>query len=261
MNELRIVIVEDEPATARNLSHLLRTADNFIRISANLSSVDESVRWFAANPHNYDLVFMDIRLSDGVSFDIFKNAEILKPVIFVTAYNDYALQAFRNNGIDYVLKPFDEEDISRALQKYRSLTALRDHDGVNAKLVTSQLIDQLTQLTRSYKKSFLIHFREKLIPVEVSKIGWFYTANEVAYACTMDGKQLAVEFTMEQIEQQVDPQLFFRANRQFIINRTAILEANFYFNGRLSVKVKPDAPEKILISKARVPQFKAWMNS
>lgn len=261
MNELRIVIVEDEPATARNLSHLLHAADNFIRISANLSSVDESVRWFAANPHNYDLVFMDVRLSDGVSFDIFKNAEILKPVIFVTAYNDYALQAFRNNGIDYVLKPFDEEDISRALQKYRSLTASNSNGLENVNLVTSRLIEQLNTLTRPYKKSFLVHFRDKLIPVDISKITWFYTANEIVYGCTMDNRQYTIDFTMEQLEQQVDPQLFFRANRQFIINRAAILEANFYFNGRLSVKVKPDAPEKILISKARVPQFKAWMNS
>lgn len=261
MTELRIVIVEDEPATARNLSHLLQDADNDIRISAILSSVGESVRWFVANHDKYDLIFMDIRLADGISFDIFKKAEILKPVIFVTAYNDYALQAFKSNGIDYVLKPFDEEEIGRALQKYRSLTALGGNEAENVNVVTSRLIEQLNTLTRPYKKSFLIHFREKLIPVDVSKISWFCTVNEVVYAGTADGKQYVMDFTMEQLEQQIDPGLFFRANRQFIINRTAVLEANFYFNGRLSIKMKPDAPGKILISKARVPQFKAWMNS
>lgn len=261
MNELRIVIVEDEPATARNLSHLLKGTDNNIRVCAVLPSVGSSVKWFNENRDSYDLIFMDIRLADGISFEIFRETEIPKPVIFVTAYNDYALQAFKNNGIDYVLKPFDEEEISRALQKYKSLTASSSNDVESVNIVTSRLIEQLNTLTRPYKKSFLIHFRDKLIPVDVSKISWFYTANEVVNACTMDGKQYVMDFTMEQLEQQVDPQLFFRANRQFIINRTAILEANFYFNGRLSLKLKPDAPEKVLISKARVPQFKAWMNS
>ncbi|SEN05227.1 DNA-binding response regulator, LytR/AlgR family [Mucilaginibacter gossypiicola] len=259
MNSLRIVIVEDEAATARNLAHLLRSADAGTTVVTTLSSVTDAVEWFNLNPDAYDLLFMDIRLADGVSFDIFKNAVISKPVIFVTAYNDFAIQAFKNNGIDYILKPFDEQEIQRALQKYKSLFLAGQKPSDTLQI--RQLLEQINQLTRSYKKTFLVHFREKLIPVETAKITWFYTANEIVYGHTTDDRQYIMEYTMEQLEQQLDPHLFFRANRQFIINRYAIAEVDFYFNGRLSIKVKPEPPERILISKARVPEFKSWMNS
>ena len=121
-------------------------------------------------------------------------------------------------------------------------------------------MQRMDQLVKPYRRSFLVHFREKLIPVETAKIAWFYTTDEIVYAHTSDDRQYVMEFTMEQLEQP-DPQLFFRANRQFIINRRAISEVDFYFNGRLSVKVKPEPAERTLISKARVPEFKSWMNS
>lgn len=259
MNTLRIVIVEDEAATARNLAYLLRCADDGIIIITALSSVTDAVNWFNLNPDAYDLLFMDIRLADGVSFDIFKKAVISRPVIFVTAYNDYAIQAFKNNGIDYILKPFDEQEIQTALQKYKSL--FLSGQKAPGTLQIGLLLEQINQLTRSYKKTFLVHFREKLVPVETVKIAWFYTANEIVYGHTTDDRQYIMEYTMEQLEQQLDPHLFFRANRQFIINRYTIAEVDFYFNGRLSIKVKPEPPERILISKARVPEFKSWMNS
>ncbi|PWK69965.1 LytTR family two component transcriptional regulator [Mucilaginibacter oryzae] len=255
----RVVIVEDEAATARALIRTLKQLDEGIIIASTLPSVTESINWFTGNEGLYDLVFMDIRLADGVSFDIFKRVSISKPVIFVTAYNDYALPAFKNNGIDYVLKPFDEQEIERALQKYHNFFSKSQPATVAPDM--EALLAQISQLTRSYKKSFLVHFREKLIPVEANKIAWFYTANEIVYAHTTDSRQYIMEFTMEQLEQQLDPQLFFRANRQFIINRDAITEVDFYFNGRLAVKINPEPAERILISKARAPEFKSWMNN
>jgi DNA-binding LytR/AlgR family response regulator len=259
MKPLRVVIVEDEAATARNLAHLLTKINTGITVQVTLNSVIDSIEWFSHNSDTYDLIFMDIRLADGVSFDIFKRASILKPVIFVTAYNDYAIQAFKNNGIDYILKPFDAAELETALKKFDNLFS------ATPKYITSSgidlLLEQINHISRTYKKSFLVHFREKLIPVETARIAWFYTANEIVYARIVDDKQYIIEFTMEQLEQQVDPKLFFRANRQFIINRNAITEVNFYFNGRLSVKVKPEPAEHILISKARGPDFKDWMNS
>ena len=258
MKTMRVVIVEDEVVTARNLAHTLQNIEPDISIAAMLDSVSESVTWFTDRPDDYELVFMDIRLADGLSFDIFQKVNITKPVIFVTAYNDYAIQAFKNNGIDYILKPFDEQEIANALKKYRSLYSANEHYP-NA-IPVELLLKQLNQLSKSYKKSFLVHFREKLIPVEAAKIAWFYTANEIVYSRTADGRQYIMEFTMEQLEQQVDPELFFRANRQFIINRNAISEVDFYFNGRLSVKIKPEPTESVIISKARVPEFKNWMN-
>ncbi|MDN3581030.1 LytR/AlgR family response regulator transcription factor [Mucilaginibacter flavus] len=259
MNKLRIVIVEDEPVTARNLAHVLQTIDENISIEASLPDVNDATGWFNNNKKGYDLVFMDIRLADGLSFDIFKQAEILKPVIFVTAYNDYAIQAFKNNGIDYILKPFDEAEIEQALNKFKRWMA-QSPQNENAQPF-AQLLEQMKVLAKPYKKSFLVHFRDKLIPVETAKIAWFYTAHEIVYVRTADGHQYNIEFTMEQLEQQLDPSLFFRANRQFLINRGAIAEVDFYFNGRLSLKMKPEPPEKILISKARVPEFKKWMDS
>jgi len=258
MKDIRIVIIEDEAATARNLGHLLRDIDNNISIIATLATVDESVAWFTKNVDTYDLIFMDIRLADGSSFDIFQKTAITQPVIFVTAYNDYAIQAFKNNGIDYILKPFDEQEIDNALKKFRNLISGNKTQQRNMPIET--MLEQLHNLTKSYKRSFLVHFKQKLIPLETAQIAWFYTTKETVYAKTLDMRQYIIEFTMEQLEQQVDPELFFRANRQFIINRNAIAEVDFYFNARLLVKVNPEPTEMIIISKARVPEFKSWMN-
>lgn len=259
MDPIRIVIIEDEAAIARNLAHLLVEAGPEYWIITSLASVSESVQWLNTHPEQYDLLFMDIRLTDGQSFEIFKQVLISKPVIFVTAYNDYAVQAFKNNGIDYVLKPFDLLEIQAALSKYKKFFSSGQTPDESKPI--HGLIEQIQQLSQTYKKAFLVHYREKLIPLEVAKISWFYTANEIVYAQSFDNRQYVIENTLEQLEKQLDPANFFRANRQFIVNRTAIYEVDFYFNGRLCLQVNPVAPEQILISKARVPEFRDWMNS
>lgn len=258
MTNIRIVVVEDESATARSLIQILNEADEHITVVKTLGDVSGAVTWFNDHPGFYDLIFMDIRLADGLSFDIFKQTTISRPVIFVTAFNDYAITAFKNNGIDYILKPFDPDEIKSALDKYKNLTGAVENAGGP---VLAELLAQLGNLTRSYKKSFLVHYRDKLIPLETSKIAWFYTANEVVHLRTIDDKQYVVESTMEQLEQQLDPTLFLRVSRQFILNRNAVTEAEFYFNGRLLVKVKPQPEEHIIVSKARSAEFKKWMNS
>ena len=222
-------------------------------------SVEEAVEWFTANTTNYSLVFMDIKLADGLSFDIFKQAEVHAPVIFVTAYNDYGITAFKKNGIDYVLKPFERADIEQALNKFNKLTSRAANPLDNVQL--SQLIDQITNPGKLYKRSFLVHYRDKLIPVESASISFFYTAHEIVYAYIADGHVYVKDSTIDSLMKQLDPDVFFRANRQFIVNRKNITEVDFYFNGRLSLKLKPEPPEKILVSKARVPEFKVWMNS
>jgi two-component system, LytTR family, response regulator LytT len=258
MNELCVVIVEDEPATARNLVRMLQDSDDSVLVKAKLASVSDAVAWFKENTGAYDLVFMDIRLADGMSFDIFSQVVIDQPVIFVTAYHDYAIDAFKNNGIDYVLKPFDQQEIAKALQKYRRLT--RAVGPAYDRLPLEGLAEQLRQLTKPHRRSFLVHYRDRLIPVEASRVCWFYTANEIVYANLADNRQYVIDLTMELLEKELDPEVFFRANRQFIVNRAAIQEVNFYFNGRLSLKVSPQPAEQVLISKARVPEFKGWMN-
>jgi len=259
MKDLNIVIVEDEPVTARNLAHLLQTIDDDINIVASLASVEEAVEWFKINTNSYNLIFMDIRLADGLSFDIFKQVEIQTPVIFVTAYNDYGITAFKNNGIDYILKPFESEELDKALTKFKKLTNHSETTIKNTQL--NQLIAQISGAVKIYKKSFLVHYRDKLIPVDTAAIAFFYTANEIVYAYTTTGQTYVMDFTMDALAKQLDPDNFFKANRQFLVNRKSISEVEFFFNGRLSLKVKPEPPEQILVSKARVPEFKVWMNS
>jgi len=256
---LRIVIIEDEPATARNLHFMLHETNEPIELLATLGSITQSTAWLAAHPGEYDLLFMDIRLSDGLSFEIFNQVKVQSPVVFVTAYDDYALQAFKTNGIDYILKPFSKPELQQALHKFRQLSGTKTGD--DSRLQLSIVAGQLKAAYKGYKQSFLVHFRDKLIPVATKEIAWFYTLNEVSYAHCFDARKFVVEFTLEQLQEQLDPQVFFRANRQFIVQRRAITEVGFYFNGRLLLKVEPLPDEQILISKARVPEFKAWMNS
>ncbi|PKK35097.1 DNA-binding response regulator [Siphonobacter sp. SORGH_AS_0500] len=258
MNRLRIVIIEDEAVTARNLAHLLRAIEAKVHIMALLPSIDEAIDWFKENPAEYDLIFSDIRLTDGPSFAIFEQIPIDRPVIFVTAYDNYTIEAFKNQGIDYILKPFDEEELRRALSKFYKL--VHAVESMAGQLKRPVLSDLFHQSAKFYRKSFLINYRNKLIPIESAQIAWFYTSNEVVYLQTMHNQQFTSEETLEQLEQQLDPELFFRANRQYIVNRRSIKEVEYYFNGRLLVKLEPSAPEHVLISKARATSFKNWMN-
>ena len=274
---LRIVIIEDEPATARHLQFLLHEIDPGIEVLATLGSVKDSVAWMKTSAHQCKLIFMDIRLNDGLSLDIFGQVEIVAPVIFVTAYNDYALQAFKANGIDYILKPVDPEELAASLQRFKRLTGRDSNSAPSGGGSTrgaenapgGSMPDNATLLAlaeslrsqRSYKQSFLVHFRDKLLPLGTEAIAWFHSANEVTSATTLDNQKHVVDFTLEQLQEQLDPHAFFRVNRQFIVHRKAIREVDFYFNGRLLVKTQPAATEQMLISKARVPEFKTWMNS
>jgi len=255
---LRVAIIEDEPATARNLQHMLQEAAPEAEVLAILPGVADAVSWLQQHAQQCDLLFMDIRLSDGLSFEIFSQVHITLPVIFITAFDDYALQAFKANGIDYILKPFDDGELKQALVKFNRLRTQSSTDSY-AQLL--KIAESLKGGTTSYKQSFLVHTRDKLIPLTAGQISWFYTANEIVYAGTADSKQYIIDGTMEQLQQQLDPACFFRANRQFIVQKKAILEVDFYFNGRLSLKINPPAKELILISKARVPEFRQWMNS
>ncbi|ANI88068.1 DNA-binding response regulator [Arachidicoccus ginsenosidimutans] len=251
---IRIVIVEDEPAIARNLHFMLNEIEK-VQLLETIANTEFGAKWFEENTGNYDLVFMDIRLSDGLSFDIFNKTKITAPVIFVTAYDEYALAAFKSNGIDYILKPFDKKDLQVALNKFKTLTKFDASQG-NENI--SHLLKELKQT--QYKQSFLVHYREKLIPVATNDIAYFYTTNEVTHAVLHDKRKLIVDFTLEELQQQLNPQNFFRANRQYIVQRSAIKEVEFYFNGRLLLVINPSPEEKVLVSKARASEFKEWMN-
>lgn len=257
--KLRTVIIEDEPVNSRNLKLLLEEVHTDISIVKILASVQESVLWLLEHLVEVDLIFMDIRLTDGISFDILDRVKVDKPIIFATAYEEYALQAFNTHGIAYILKPYDKEDIKTALAKYESLTKPELGKAVISKDIIQSVVQEIRQQPH-YKSSFLFHFQNKLIPVPTNQIAWFYSKNEVTKACTHDGKQYFIEDTLEHLNSILNPKDFFRANRQFLINRTAVLFIDFYFNGRLLVKVQPETEEQLIVSKAKATTLKNWLD-
>ncbi|SDQ25834.1 LytR/AlgR family response regulator transcription factor [Flagellimonas zhangzhouensis] len=254
---INIAIIEDEPAIARNLEFTLKNLEPEINVLQKLDSVKGSIDWLQNHMGDCQLLFMDIRLTDGLSIEIFKSISPSVPVIFITAYDHYALEAFRVNGLDYILKPFQSEDVEKALKKYK--TTLGNKTVENDKI--HELLNYIQNNTsKSYREAYLVHYQNKLIPLPVDKIQWFFTEQEIVYAHTADGKKYTIESTLDKILAEISPKLFFRANRQFIVQRWAVRDIDFYFNGRLVVNVEPKPHEKIIVSKAKSPEFKKWLD-
>lgn len=248
---MRLLIIEDETAAAKNLCSILQSVTPDAQILDTIDTVVDSVEWFKSNPAP-DLVFMDIHLSDGESFKIFEKVAITSPVIFTTAYDQYALKAFQTNGIDYLLKPIQEAEVRRAVEKWRLLTGA---DRSNYK----QKVDNMVAEQHDERQSFLVRFRDKLIPVAQSDIAYCYTCEERVYAYGYNGERYPMAYTLEALQGMLSPRRFYRANRQFIISRDAVVDVSVWFGSRLSVNLSVDIPEKIIVPKARVPEFKQWL--
>ncbi|MDE7305309.1 MAG: LytTR family DNA-binding domain-containing protein [Alistipes sp.] len=247
---MRALIVEDETAAAVNLRAILRETAPDVEIVATLESVTESVDYLRAHPQP-DLLFMDIHLADGDSFRIFDAVEIVAPVIFTTAYDQYALDAFKVSGIDYLLKPLNGADVRRAVDKFRRLTGSERHDyGARVQAMAA-----------GREETFLVHVRDRIIPLHRDKIAYCYTSNEKVTACDFDGESYPLDRTLETLQTLLPPSDFFRANRQFIISRRAVRDIVVWFGSRLALSLQVPTPERIIISKARVPEFKAWLRS
>lgn len=254
---INVAIIEDEPAIARNLEFTLTEIEPELTVLNKMESVQTSIAWLTENMDACDLLFMDIRLTDGLSFDIFKTIAPTVPVVFITAYDHYALEAFKVNGLDYILKPFQKEEVASALKKFKG-TRGRSPES-NDKIL--ELLKYLqSNENKSYREAYLVHFQNKLIPLPVEKINWFFTEQEVVHAHTSDGKRYIIDSTLDKILTEISPKSFFRANRQFIVQRRAVRDIDFYFNGRLIVNVDPRPHEKIIVSKAKAPEFKKWLD-
>lgn len=247
---MKVLVIEDETAAAQNLVAILKQVAPTLEVLDILESVGESVEWLRTHPAP-DLLFMDIHLADGESFRILDAVEITAPVIFTTAYDQYALEAFRLCSIDYLLKPLSAVDVRRALDKLERLTGSERRDyGA-----------RVQQAARRCEETFLIHVRDKIIPLHRDRIAYCYTSNERVTACDYDGEQYPMDKTLESLQSLLPEADFFRANRQFIVARDAVQEIVVWFGSRLSLKLKVDTPERIVISKARVPEFKAWLRA
>lgn len=251
---MKVLIIEDETAAALNLRSLLGHEFPEVEIMAMTESIVETAEWFAAGG-SPDLVFMDIHLADGNAFKIFERTEISCPIVFTTAYDQYALQAFRVNSIDYLLKPIKADDLRRAITKFERLSGAERTDYTEKvnRMAQSQAEQNGTQ------QNFLIHVRDKIVPLSKDDIAFFYTSQERVSVYTMSGENYPMMGSLETIMNRLPESEFFRANRQYIISRKAINDISVWFGSRLSVNLLVAIPEKIIISKARVPEFKVWL--
>lgn len=251
---MNILIIEDETAAATNLQAILRKVAPTYNVITVLESIEESVEYFLdATQTVPDLVFMDIHLADGESFHIFDKVNITSPIIFTTAYDEYALRAFKVNSIDYILKPIKEEDLRRAIDKLTQLSGKERteyQDRVESMVETSK---------RESQRVFLVHYKDKIIPLSINDIAFFYTSNEKVSAFTFKGDRYVVDRTLEVLQSTLPADEFFRANRQYIVARQAVKDIAVWFGSRLSLNLSLETPEKIIISKARVPEFKQWL--
>ena len=250
---MKIVIVEDETAAAANLRVMLREVLPDAEIMAVLESIAECTEYFG-QACDVDLVFMDIHLADGESFRIFDSTDIEAPIIFTTAYDQYALEAFRVNSIDYLLKPIQSSDLQRAVDKFRRLSNLD-------RTAYRERVEEFAGRQKEERQAFLVHVRDKIIPLKRDEIAFFHTQNELVSAYTYTGAVYPMDKTLEALQALLPTGDFFRANRQFIIARSAVDDISVWFGSRLSVNLKVDVPEKIIVSKARVPVFKDWLTS
>ncbi|MFZ4548317.1 MAG: LytR/AlgR family response regulator transcription factor [Bacteroidales bacterium] len=255
---MKILIVEDEELAAKRLAQLVLEIEPGAEIQGPLDTVSATVKHLQQKPV-YDLILLDIQLADGKSFSIFDQCEVITPVIFTTAYDEYALQAFELNSIDYLLKPVNREKLKSSLAKFHKLKEYYREGNAN---------NQLYQLLRNlqipgketFKDRFLINKGDAMTPVKVSEIACFYAEDKEVFLLTHDNKRYIIPHSIEELSSKLDPKLFFRVNRQYIISGDAIHKVHNYFNFKLKVEIAADPKLEIIVSRVKTSAFKAWMN-
>jgi len=254
---MKVLIIEDEPHAQKELKRLLNKADPSIQVLDCLDSVEDSVNWIKNN-ESPDLLFLDIQLSDGIGFDIFKQVDIKVPVIFTTAYDQYAIQAFKVNSIDYLLKPVKQDDLNAAIRKLKSLT--EKSDKAQTVLDLSQ-IEQLLQIHRKeYKERFLAKVGDQIKYVNVEDIAYFRAEDNEVMLITMKNRNYIIDYSLDELGNLLNPRKFFRANRSYIVTVESIEKISKYFNSRLHLELVPKTEDTVLISRVKVPDFLEWMD-
>ncbi|MGK9118088.1 MULTISPECIES: LytR/AlgR family response regulator transcription factor [Sphingobacteriaceae] len=255
---MNILIIEDETKTAKALKAMIERLGDDLHVTGIVPSVKAAIQWLG-NQSTPELILSDIQLSDGLSFEIFRTVQPPCPVIFCTAYDQYAIQAFEANGIDYLLKPIDEDKLARGLRKYEQMRQLM---GGRVQTIPPGLETLLKQLVHpAYKSSLLVFKNEKIIPISTKDIAFVYSVGGIVHAYTQRGETYLIQEVLDELESILDPSLFFRANRQFIINRAAVQMAEHFFNRRLIVKLSVETPERIIVSKVKASDLLAWLAS
>ena len=250
---MKAIIIEDEKPAARRLGRLLDELN--VDTAAMLHSVEESIRWFQDNPHP-DLIFLDIQLSDGLSFEIFEHVEVKSPIVFTTAYDEYALQAFKLNSIDYLLKPIDDEELEAAVRQYENYTQSNKGIGIDFEDIKKLLINPVE---REYKKRFTAKLGQHIKIIQADEVSCFYSENKGTYAATITGRSYLLDTTLEQLEEELEPQSFFRVSRKFYVHIDHIEDIISYTNSRLQLKLKGFKEHEVIVSRERVKDFKLWI--
>ncbi len=251
---MTILIIEDEKPAARMLQR--KIAKLGLQVNQMLHSVEEAILWFEANEHP-DLIFLDIQLSDGLSFEIFEKVKIESAVIFTTAYDEFALKAFKLNSIDYLLKPIDEEDLEIAIAKYKQRLFSNATVQVDFNHIKKLLS---TPFNQEYKKRFTVKMGHHLKVISIEEIECFFSENKGTYIHTIDNRDYLIETTLEVLEQELNPANFFRISRKFIVPLPAIKEILMYSNSRLKIILPTYKAEEVIVSREKVVDFKAWIN-
>lgn len=250
---MNIIIIEDEKPAARLLQRKVEKLG--LTITTLLHSVEESIQWFQNNSHP-DLIFLDIQLSDGLSFEIFENIDIKSAVIFTTAYDEYALRAFKLNSIDYLLKPIDEEDLETAVNKFKARNNAVPNIALDFEMIKKMLVNPID---RTFKKRFTIKMGQQLKMITIEEVECFFSENKGTYLHTFTNRNYLLDTTLEQLETELDPQSFYRVSRKFIIPIKAIKEIQLYSNSRLKVILPSYKEDEIIVSREKVADFKIWI--
>jgi two-component system response regulator LytT len=250
---MKTIIIEDEKPAARLLQRKLEKLN--VQVDVMLHSVEESIHWFSENEHP-DLIFLDIQLSDGLSFEIFEKVAINSAVIFTTAYDEYALKAFKLNSIDYLLKPIDEEDLETAVLKFKARQTVSQSIQINFEQIKSMLSNPFE---KTFKKRFTVKIGQHLKVILTEEVECFYSENKGTYIHTKDNRDYLIENTLEVLEQELNPEAFFRVSRKFIIPMKAIKEISIYSNSRLRIILPTYKGEEVIVSREKVAEFKVWI--
>lgn len=253
---MNILIVEDEELAQKKLQKTLAAVDASATVVGITDSIQSTVNWLRNNQHA-DLILMDIELADGQSFEVFNQIDVKAPVIFTTSYDEYALKAFKVNSVDYLLKPVQTEDLQAALTKYRKLSESGRNQDVNLESLVSQIKRQLQP--KEYRKRFLVKHGMKLVSVDVEEIAYFFSDGRLNFFKTADNKKFVVDYTMDELEEMLDPAVFFRISRSFFVAITAIEKIDDYFGNRLILQLAPPVDKEALVSREKVSDFKRWM--
>ena len=253
---MKVLILEDETLAADRLEQLVKKLMPEATVVARLKSIEAAVPWLSEQPQP-DLILSDIRLLDGLCFEIFEKVTVTSPVIFTTAYDQYAIKAFEVNSVDYLLKPVQEEKLGAALEKAR----VRFHQPESAPALDYAAIMKLLQSGKpAYKTRFMVRLGQKILAVPVEKIAYFFSENKLTFVVTSDQKRLPLDQPLDELMEVLDPSVFFRANRQFIVTFAAIAEIHPYFKGRIKLQLQPATTEEVVISSERTPDFKKWID-